>query len=251
MSFVKNLIRKSVRGLGYDIRQHSPELIDFLKSRRINLVFDVGANRGQFGAMLRADGYDGSIVSFEPANEPFQEIMRRKAGDKKWTAHRFALGENSGLIKLNVSKWDTYNSILPLTKSAAEFDLNSGVDHVEEVEIFRVDDVCQLQHSDRAFLKIDAQGFEKQVLNGASTVLQSALGVQLEIPVVHFYQNVWDLEECISYMRSENFVLAQVKPVNYLVQQNKIRDWGDSVSVCELDCVFRRASEIDIPTGAD
>jgi FkbM family methyltransferase len=238
MSFVKNLVRRSVRGLGYDLRKRRPELIDFLKARRINVVFDVGANRGQFGAMLRADGYCGSIVSFEPANEPLKELMRRMADDKKWTAHNFALGESTGLTRLNVSKEDTFSSILPLAENAASFDLNSRVDHVEEVEIFRMDDVCRLQYSDRAFLKIDTQGFEKQVLNGASTILQSLLGVLLEIPVVHLYENVWNLEECVSYMRSVKFVLAQVKPVNYLGQQ-------DPVSVCDLDCVFRRISEID------
>jgi hypothetical protein len=63
------------RAVGYDLRQRRPELIDFLESRQINLVLDVGANSGQFGVALRAGGYCGSIISFEPATKPFEQLV--------------------------------------------------------------------------------------------------------------------------------------------------------------------------------
>jgi FkbM family methyltransferase len=233
---IKNAARRSIRALGYDLRQHRPELIDFLQSRKINLVFDVGANRGQFGLALRAEGYCGSIVSFEPASKPFEELVRKTRDDTNWTAHKVALGEVPGLGKLNVSRSDTFSSLLAQTKNACAFEESSTVDHVEEVEIFRMDDLCDLKVSDRAFLKVDAQGFERQILSGAPTVLSKVLGVLLEIPIVHMYENVWRVEDAIGFMRSLGFVLAQIKPVNFLWRQ-------DPVSVSEFDCVFRRIAE--------
>src|SRR5438067_4510562 len=197
MNMIKNMVRRSIRAVGYDLRQRRPELIDFLESRQVNLVFDVGANSGQFGMALRADGYCGSIISFEPASKPFEELIRRTRTDANWTAHKVALGEAPGSGKLNVTRSDTFSSLLIQTQNACAFEESSTVDHVEEVEVFRMDDLCHLKVSDRAFLKVDAQGFEKQILSGAPTVLKRVLGVLLEIPIVHMYENVWRFEDAI------------------------------------------------------
>lgn len=241
MEVIKRFIRPSIRALGYDLRQRRPELIDFLRTRDINLVIDVGANRGQFGARLRSDGYRGLIESFEPASAPYRELQRRTTNDKKWKARNVALGEYRGRAKLNVSKSDTFSSFLDQTTNAAAFERNSAVNHTEDVEIVRLDDLFQLQTSDRAFLKIDTQGFEKSVLCGAPIAVKSILGILLEIPVVHMHANVWSLEEALAFMKSIGFVPAQITPVNFLWLQ-------DPVSVGEFDCLFRRSNaELDWP----
>jgi FkbM family methyltransferase len=196
----------------------------------------VGANVGQFGIELRAAGYSGSIISFEPATQPFQRLMGMLTSDPKWTAHNFALGELSGRAKLNVSMFNTYSSLLSQTSNARAFEASSFVDHIEEVDVFRLDDVYNLQASDRPFLKIDTQGFEQQVLRGAPKMLKDVLGVMLEIPIVRMYEEVWSFEEALQFMKSVGFTLAQIEPVNFLWRQ-------DPVSISELDCVFRRANE--------
>jgi FkbM family methyltransferase len=239
MELIKKLVRRSIRGLGYDLRQRRPELIDFLKARNINLVIDVGANRGQFALGLRSDGYCGSIVSFEPAIGPYQELMRLTSSDERWKSYHCALGERSGRTKLNISLSDTFSSILDQTTNAYAFEQSSAVTHVEDIDIFRLDDVCPLRSSDRAFLKIDTQGFEKEVLAGASIALKSLFGVLMEIPVVHMYKNVWSFEEAVAFMKSAGFVPAQITPVNFLWRQ-------DPVCVSEFDCLFRRVNvELD------
>ncbi len=233
---IKNQIRSLIRTLGYDIQQRKPDLVDFLKARQINLVLDVGANKGQFGAELRAYGYSGSIISFEPASQPFQDLNSRTSNDAKWIAHNFALGEVSGRAKLNVAKFNTFSSLLPQTRNAAAFEENSAVSYVEEIDVFRLDDICKLQQSERPFLKIDAQGFEQQILLGASNALKVIHGVLLEVPIVHMYEQVWSFEEAIRIMRIAGFVLAQIKPVSFLWRQ-------DPTSISELDCLFRRVNE--------
>jgi FkbM family methyltransferase len=232
----RRVIRRTIRALGYDLRQKRPELIEFLKDRKINLVLDVGANAGQFGAALRADGYSGAIISFEPAGVPFQELLQRTTDDGRWIAHKVALGDCRGRVKLNVSRSHTFSSVLSQTPNAFAFERNSVVDHVEEVDVARLDDVCEIKPQDRVFLKVDTQGFEEQVLNGARVTLSSVLGVLLELPLVHMYEQVWSFEQALRFMDSAGFVLAQIQPVNFLWRQ-------DPVSVSELDCVFRRKTE--------
>jgi FkbM family methyltransferase len=182
---------------------------------------------------LRADGYSGSIVSFEPASEPFRELLFRAERDKKWEAHRIALGEVSGRANLNVSMSDTFNSLLPQTRNAFAFEQQSAVLRLEEIEIVCLDEVCNLQASDRAFLKIDTQGFEKNVLSGGLNTLEAVQGILLEIPIVRMYENVWSFEEAVEFMKSVGFVPSQIDPVNFLWRQ-------DPVSVSEFDCLFRR-----------
>jgi FkbM family methyltransferase len=235
-ALIKKTIRRMVRALGYDVRQKRPELVEFLKDREINLVLDVGANVGQFGAALRADGYSGTIISFEPASMPFRELLQRAAEDRRWIAHKLSLGERPGRVKLNVSRSHTFSSMRSQTANASAFERNSLVDHVEEVEMVRLDDVYDFKPQDRLFLKVDTQGFEEQVLNGARVTLNSVLGVMLEVPVVHMYEQVWNFEEALRFMDSAGFVLAQINPVNFLWRQ-------DPVSVSELDCVFRRKTK--------
>jgi len=57
MRMIKNMARRSIRALGYDLKQRRPDLVDFLRIAGHQCCLDVGANRGQFGARLRADGY--------------------------------------------------------------------------------------------------------------------------------------------------------------------------------------------------
>lgn len=156
MDLIKKLVRRSIRGLGYDLRQRPPELIDFLRA------------------------------------------------------------------------------------NAHAFEQNSAVNYVENIDVLRLDDICPLRPSDRAFLKIDTQGFEKEVLAGAPIALKSFLGILIEIPVVHMYENVWSFEEAVAFMKSVGFVPAQIRPVNFLWRQ-------DPVCVSEFDCLFRRMNaELDL-----
>jgi hypothetical protein len=61
------------RRLGLDVRQvrRHPSLNDFLAHRNVQVLYDVGANIGQFGSKVRQRGYTGKIVSFEPVSSVF------------------------------------------------------------------------------------------------------------------------------------------------------------------------------------
>ena len=84
---LKAAARKGLNRLGYDLRRLTgvePDPMPYLLQSAcsvyaIDLVIDVGANRGQWGASLREGGYRGAIVSFEPVRES-QECSR---GDRR------------------------------------------------------------------------------------------------------------------------------------------------------------------------
>jgi hypothetical protein len=63
------------------------------------------------------------------------------------------------------------------------------------------------------YLKIDTQGFERPVLEGAAAILPLCVGVELELCLVPLYQGQVLWREHIDYMESADFRLVSVTPV--------------------------------------
>ena len=85
--------------------------------------------------------------------------------------------------------------------------------------------------SGNILLKIDTQGYEKQVLQGGRQTLSRMKGVLMELPIIQLYEGNWQFHEALEFMASAGIVPAQIHPVNYHSK--------DRVSVVEVDCLFR------------
>jgi FkbM family methyltransferase len=229
----KRWAKAALRRFGYDIVQSEPRLIDFLRSRNVDLMLDVGANTGQFGLSLRAAGFQGEILSFEPVNSVFSRLENTAHGDERWRVHKLALGAASGRATINVSENTVFSSILPQTAAAQEHHSAAMVQRREEIDVATLDEIFEPFRHRRAFLKIDTQGFERHVLDGGTESLRLIQGVQLELPIVHLYESTWSLAEAVEYMRERNFVVSQIRPTGFPTV--------DPVSLVEVDCVFRRS----------
>lgn len=164
---VNRVIRALYKRLGiiHVGRRRVRDLIDFIEDREIDVVIDVGANIGQFGESLRADGYRGRIISFEPIESAFQTLSRKALADGNWEAHHCGLGAASGSATLHVSELSVFSSILDLTSVAGLHDSRIAVDHTEEIPIRTLDQVAA-ELSGKILLKIDTQGYEKHVIGG-------------------------------------------------------------------------------------
>jgi FkbM family methyltransferase len=228
---LKRSVKKFFWRFGVEIRR-SPSLLKFLKSRQIDTVLDVGANIGQFGLDLRDQGYRGRIVSFEPIKEVFAKLKSVADRDGNWEVHNCALGSSSSIQPINVSESAVFSSFLDQTTAAQQFDASAKVIREEQVEVRQLDDLFSQFSGHRVFLKIDTQGFERAVLDGARKSLKEIVGVQAELPIVHLYHGVWSFPEALDYMNQRGFVLGQVRPTNF--------DREEGVSLLELDCLFRR-----------
>jgi FkbM family methyltransferase len=219
-------------------RRRVQDLMDFIQDRKIDVVIDVGANLGQFGESLRGDGYRGRIISFEPIGAEFEVLAKKAAADGNWEAHRCALGAAAGTAKLHVSKLSVYSSILGLAETAKLHDERVATDHIEEVPVRTLDEIVG-PLTGRILLKVDTQGYERQVLEGGSKILSKLLGIMLELPVIRIYEGQWRFQEALNAMFAIGFVPAQIQPVGY--------HGADKASATEFDCLFRPLSFLDGP----
>ena len=223
-------IQKIFRGLGYDVVR-TPNAYDFLKSRDVDLVLDVGANRGQYARSLREMGYSGRIHSFEPIKAVYDELSSGASPDAKWDVSNFAVGSAPGSADINVSRNTVYSSIHSSTPMIADFSYKSAVVRVETVQVITLDQFVKTD-AKAIFLKIDTQGYEREVLMGARDLVSRCVGLQLELPVEHLYNNVWSFNDALAFVSDLGFVPAQFRMVNPL--------HDDKAAGIEFDCIFRR-----------
>lgn len=228
---MKNFVQGALRRFGYRLVSDQP-LIAFIAARQVDLVLDVGASRGHFGALLRSQGYRGNILSFEPVAASFARLRQRIAGDPDWSAMSCAIGEKDGTISLNISERPAFSSAKTLSALAPAFAAKSRVIATETVELCRLDSIKACDCGKRLFVKVDTQGFEQEVVAGAHGLFDKIVGLQLELPVEHLYEDVWSFAEAVATMENLGFALAQIRPVNAL--------HDDPTSAIEFDCIFRR-----------
>lgn len=202
----------SRRGAAY--RRHWPDpWRRLIQSLEIDLVLDVGAGVGQYGAGLRNMGYRGRIVSFEPQTAARTKAGIRAAADPQWSVLPFALGETDEATVLHVSGNSGSSSVLDMLdrhKEAAPISVYVGEEHVE---MRRLDDILDqvLGASMRPFLKLDVQGYELAVLRGAGDRLTTFRGIQLELSTVPLYAGAPLREEVERFLAGAGYAIAGVK----------------------------------------
>jgi FkbM family methyltransferase len=242
MNSIKNLIKSILHDvLGLDVRRvkyipvsETPEVA--LQRLGVDLVLDVGANRGQFASRLRRRGYTGRIVSFEPLSSAHEALRQASSGDAMWDVFpRCALGERDGEVEINIAGNSESSSILPMLESHRSAAPQSAYLGKETVKLMTLDEAAQpyLKEARSTFLKIDTQGFEWQVLDGARATLPHVNGVLLELSLVQLYegQHLW--REVIARLEAEGFALWAFTPV-----------FSDPVSrrMLQIDGLFFRVS---------
>lgn len=198
MNWIKRVVRNGLRRafnrvLVPCIPSHyfPARLVRCLEYHRIDCVLDVGASTGQYAATLLAEGYRGRIISFEPTTSAYQELARRAEHHPRWQlAPRCALGAEIGELELHVARNQVSTSALEMTETHVSAAPDSAPYAVERVDLRRLDQIAPplLQTAERLFLKIDVQGYEPEVLNGAEHILPQIRGLQVELSLVELYR---------------------------------------------------------------
>ncbi len=216
---MKGLIHKALKRTGRQIIEYPEASLKrhalILKSQQIDTILDIGANTGQYAALMRELGYGKKIISFEPMSAAFEELSENASKDALWSAMNYALGDQTGKTKINVSGNSYSSSILNMLPSHEESAPASKYVKQEDIEIKRLDDVFDdICDSDaKVMMKVDTQGFEKSVLDGASHSLGKVNVIELEMSLVPLYENGLLYKEMIAFIEGSGFELFSLEHV--------------------------------------
>lgn len=219
---MKKIIKQFLHAFGFDIIRYNAacsnaaQLNRIISEHHINLVFDIGANSGQFACQLRDMGYRGRIVSFEPLTSARDDLALNSKNDPLWDiAPQAAIGSINGETTIYISGNSVSSSILNMLDVHAIVAPESVYVGKEIVPLRRLDSFTKLyvRADSILFVKIDTQGYEDRVIEGASELLQQTAMLQLELSLVPLYEGQCLYDEMIANINSLGFDLWAISPV--------------------------------------
>ncbi len=208
----KTTVRDLLRGRGYDIVRFTR--MQLIEHQRIGVVLDVGANTGQFAKQIQRLGYRGRIVSFEPVAAAAALLQASAAKNPLWEVHQLALGDVDQTVSMNVSKNLVSSSILQQRPALGDADPTSRFFGTEIVKVATLDGLFDdlVREGERVLLKIDTQGYERQVLQGAESTLPRIVGLHLEVSLIELYEGEFLLLEAMQFLEQLGYHLASLEP---------------------------------------
>lgn len=217
---MKRLFRNLLRSAGFDLTGFSPKFhsaarkLHLLQTPGLEAVIDIGANQGQFGAWLRVSGWTGKIHSFEPGSQAFSALKLKTDQDRNWEAHRLAIGSKAGNLELHVSKDSFSSSLKAPTETNIETCPAVQMDFSEVVPVKTLDQVVQetLPNTKGLAVKIDVQGHESEVLQGAEMTLRDCRLLIVELSLRELYHGQKTLHELLPEIYRQGFYLTVIEP---------------------------------------
>lgn len=207
--------------LGVDIQKFNPSNSPIARRRmlfdtfQIDTVLDVGANLGQFSEELRREvRYPGRICSFEPLSSAFSVLEGKARKDPLWQVFNVALGNTEERKTIHIANNSHSSSLLAMLPAHVQSAPDSQYVGDETISVRKLDSVFPelCSQSKNVFLKIDTQGYESFVLEGASRSLPRIQTIQLELSVVPLYEGQVLFRQLYDTLANAGYRLVMIEP---------------------------------------
>ena len=177
-------------------------------------VFDVGANIGQSISRYRDNFPNCFITSFEPNPEIFS-LLEKNWGDVSGiTLNPIALSNNIGHASFYATRVSEASSLLAPTERLIKLSSEHKYDYQTiNVPTVTLDHYCQEKNINKIdVLKLDVQGFELSVLQGAETLLQEGKVTMIysEVTFAETYMNQTRFIDLVSYLNKFNYEIWDI-----------------------------------------
>ena len=104
---MKSFFKKKLNTFGFDLIRYphgeENQIAYYLTKYDIDTVFDLGANKGQYGSLIRSFGYTKQIISFEPIKSVFEILKNKTNSDNNWDIYNLAIGNKDELTTINIA----------------------------------------------------------------------------------------------------------------------------------------------------
>ncbi|MGF1451742.1 MAG: FkbM family methyltransferase [Opitutales bacterium] len=219
---IQDYVRSVIRRFGFDLCSFDARFNFHARKEALfkqlspDAVLDVGANEGQFALELRRGGYRGRILSFEPQRNAFRKLADQSREDSNWEVYPFGLGSDEALATIYNSQNSFSSSLFQPSSTNLEAHGDVAVQSTEEVKLRTADTVVEeLGLSDKGLcMKVDTQGYELEVLGGASKTLEITSLLILEVSLEELYVGQPLFPEIDRAARAAGFYPALLSPAD-------------------------------------
>jgi FkbM family methyltransferase len=201
----------------------------------VDLVLDVGANRGQFGVAASTWWPTAKVIAFEPLAEAAKTYRRVVPSA---VVHETAVGRSSGLAILNVAKASDSSSLRMATSRQTDSFRGTQITSQREVRVTSLDEACPDVGGFSSILaKIDVQGAELDVMRGAEAVLRHVRYVYVELSFVELYAGQPLAHEVLEFLASSGFKLLRIANIT-----------PSNEDPIQADFLFEREDRASVPS---
>ena len=217
---MKKLIKKLIYLTGWELQKTMARQSVPLPSRLENLfieaknlgfspalIFDIGANHGSWTSQMVSIFPDAKFVLFEPQLHCGPDILITLQSSPTSIWRQAAVSNKSGKQKFKVSDWDVTSSLI--------FSEDSESNSIE-VEVTTVDQEVSRENRVPDILKIDAEGCDLAILDGASESLGKIEVVLVEAGVLCKCDNsVGAIMEKMTFLGYGLIGIVDLNPLQY------------------------------------
>ncbi len=237
-ALLKRVITDALNRRDYDLKdvQHplrkAPAFFRAMKPKGLNpgTVIDVGVG---FGTPWLMEGFpDAYTVLIEP-NDGFREPIEQLMTPRKGEVHFTAAGREAGQLTLNLNVLHPTSSSLskPSARQVNAFAERGWTRETREVTVpvTRLDALDRSRWPKPYLLKVDSEGFELEVLAGATGLFPDLQCLIAEVSIAERYEGGYDLATFISTLDSYGFRLFDI---------TDMLQFGRSGRLSTIDAVF-------------
>lgn len=241
---MSGVIRRLCRRFGIDIQRYSPArrlatesdhaIQQLLAGRRVQTVFDVGANLGQSAKFYRSIFPAATVHSFEPSADTHAALSAACAGDPQIRTWQLAISDGAGTREFFINADHTTSSLLAAAEGIHNPDLREKLAGVGSVEVKceTLDSFCRQQAiGEIDLLKLDIQGAELQALQGGAELFRAGRVrlVFCEVLFSPLYRNACDFSLISNAMKSFGYTLYGLYNLHHFASDGLL--WGDAIFV--------------------
>ncbi len=190
------------------------------------IILDIGGGIGATLRLFRKNFPTKRIIVFEPVAESFRTISEKFGNDPNTQICNAAAGNENSKKEINIANRVTSSSLLPLaaeTESVFYNEKSLGLNRNETIEIVRLDDFLTSVSGNFGIMKLDVQGFEMNVLQGAQETLKRTSVVLLEAGNHDVYVGSPRYYEIDDYLRTHGFTLYDIIPS--VLDNGRLKEW--------------------------
>jgi FkbM family methyltransferase len=194
------------------------------------VIFDVGAYIGEVTAKYKQIFPHSTVYCFEPFLDSFQKL-NQLCRDTSIKAHQIAFSDKEGTTTFHINVDLSCNSLLPPTESEYKcYSAKSIKDGEIQVETNTIDNFCfDSDISGIDILKLDVEGAEVKVLDGASEMLskQAIKLIYSEVMFIPHYTQGCLFHELTTFLSKYGYTLFNFYHLRS-ARNGQLR-WGNAI----------------------
>ena len=184
--------------------------------KRINedfaVIIDVGANQGQFSIASNFFFPKARIFAFEPSRKAFEQLLDNTKDKRNIEVFQLGLGEKVGKVSFFENEYSLASSPLEMSNYQKSKIPETSNAFITEIDMDTLDNFSKKHVNSlngKLLLKLDVQGYEKNVLDGAKSFLNKVDYLLFETSFVELYKEELLFAEMHCFLTSKGFDLVQ------------------------------------------